>query len=187
MVRLIRFFFLSILLSFSLFLVACQAVIHEKGTMLDPALVAQIKVGVTTRAQVKEWLGVPTIVHVYRKDVWVYLQDRQYKNIQRTFARVINRVEITFDERGVVKEIQHNFGDKLLNPETLPAAHNNKSWFGWLWDTEYMRPATEGGEVTKPEGEVAQVANPVPDEQKGPSEQRKEGRSWWRFWSSDQE
>ncbi|MEO5363685.1 MAG: outer membrane protein assembly factor BamE [Magnetococcus sp. DMHC-8] len=185
MVRLTRYCFLFLLpLSFALF--ACQAVVHEKGTMLDPKAVAQIRVGVTTRAQVKDLLGVPTVVNTYRRDRWTYVQDRQYKNVQRTFARVINRVEITFDGRGVVQDIQHNFDDELLNPEHLPEARNQQNWFAWLWGGEYMRPAVEG-RASVGETEATGKGESSLNRQEGRSEQPRTTNPWWRFWSSNKE
>lgn len=141
-----------------LFLVtACQAVIHEKGTILDPQVVSQITVGKTTRSQVKEMLGRPTFVNSLSRNRWTYIQDRQFKNIQRTFSRVINRVEITFDRRGVVEKVQHNFAKDLLDPRSLPEAKNDQSWLGWLWDGEYMRPASK----SQPMEEPAKVLEPA--------------------------
>lgn len=186
MVTLTRNFFLLILMPVALSLAACQATLHEKGTVLNPKLLAHIKVGVTTRAQVKDLLGVPTIVNSFRKERWSYVQDRQYKNIQRTFARVINRVEITFDERGVVRDVEHNFDDELLDPQTVPGASNNQAWFGWLWGGEYARPATSGhgsDPVTRP------APSPDTDQElsRTPAEQPRNARPWWRFWSADKE
>ena len=185
MVKWTRIFFLAILLPFSLSLIACQAVVYEKGTVLNPQNVARIKAGETTRAQVKDLLGVPTIVNSLRKDRWIYVQDRQFKNIQRTFARVINRVEITFDERGVVKNIQHNFDQELLDPQSLPEAHNAKSWFAWLWDGAYARPAT-GGQPADSVTPAASTTNPSSGAQ-GATENRPGTNPWWRFWSSGKE
>ena len=142
MARLTQYPLMAILIAlFSL--TACQAVIHEKGSILDPKHVAQIEVGKTTMAEVKNLLGVPTFVNNFRKGRWSYVQDRQFKNIQRTFSRVINRVDIIFDERGIVKDIKHNFDDTLLDPRTTPNAQNDQSWLRWLWEGEYMRPATK--------------------------------------------
>lgn len=182
MVNLTRFFFLAILLT----LTACQATLHEKGTVLDTDRLAQIKVGSTTRAEVKNLLGVPTIVNSFRRDRWVYVQDRQVKNIQRTFSRVINRVEITFDNRGVVEDIQHNFGEALLNPQTLPEARNTQNWFGWLWGGEYMRPAIDARSPTTKEA-GSDTTEPSPSDPEKPATGQRGANPWWKFWSSGQE
>ncbi|MBF0160652.1 MAG: outer membrane protein assembly factor BamE [Magnetococcales bacterium] len=184
MVRLTRFFSSVLLWFVALLLIACQATVHEKGTILNPYTVAQIKVGQTTRAQVKELLGVPTIVSSLRKDRWAYVQDRQFKNVQRTFSRVINRVEITFDERGVVKEIQNNFDDVLLDPQTVPEAKNTQQWFAWLWGGEYMRPAIGGPPAAPVAAEEPKAPVGAPEES---LEKRGGTHPWWRFWSSDKE
>ncbi|MBF0096513.1 MAG: outer membrane protein assembly factor BamE [Magnetococcales bacterium] len=160
-----------------LILSACQATIQEKGTILNPQAVERIQPGRTTRAQVKELLGVPTIVNTVRKDRWIYIQDRQYRNIQRTFARVVNRVEVTFDARGVVRDVQHNFNDQLLDPEKMPEAQNTQLWFAWLWDGEYARPATGAGSTLLPASEIPthSIAEPT------------KLNPWWKFWSKDKE
>ena len=160
-------------------LTACQAVLHEKGSILDPKKVAQIKVGETTQAEVKDILGVPTIVNSFQKNRWSYIQDRQFKNLQRTFSRAVNRVEITFDQRGVVQNVSHNFDKELMDPEALPAAKNDKPWLQWLWGGDYIRPATEV-EEQQPKPKNATVANtpkPTPSDPQNPSQ------PWWKFWS----
>ncbi|WP_130470687.1 outer membrane protein assembly factor BamE [Candidatus Magnetaquicoccus inordinatus] len=166
--------FLASLLSL---LSACQARIQEKGTIISPQAVERIQVGRTTRAQVKELLGFPTVINTVRRDRWIYIQDRQYRNIQRTFARVINRVEITFDERGIVRDLRHNFADELLDPEKIPEAQNTQLWFAWLWDGEYARPATGSGNKVLPATEIpAHALDATP-----------KSNPWWKFWSADKE
>ncbi|MBF0184859.1 MAG: outer membrane protein assembly factor BamE [Magnetococcales bacterium] len=172
-----RSLFLLLSATLLLLLTSCQATVQEKGTILNPQLVSRIQPGRTTRAQVKEMLGIPTVINTVRRDRWIYIQDRQYRNIQRTFARVINRVEITFDERGVVKDIQHNFADQLLDPEKLPEAKNTQAWFSWLWDGEYARPATGSGSQLLPAKEI-----PVHT-----LEEQPKSNPWWKFWSKEKE
>lgn len=194
MARLNQHPFVLILFALSfLSLTACQAVIHEKGTILDPRKVALIQVGQTTRAQVKEMLGVPTFGDNFRRDRWSYIQDRQLKNLQRTFSRAINRVEVTFDKRGVVQKIQHNFGEALMDPITLPEAQNNQSWFRWLWGGEYMRPAIKSqqtenasqvSEATASEANAPSEAPETESLEKSPEESG-DKKPWWRLWSFD--
>ncbi|MBF0142572.1 MAG: outer membrane protein assembly factor BamE [Magnetococcales bacterium] len=111
---------------------------HEKGTILDPAAVATIKTGVTTSAEVRQLLGSPTLINAFREERWVYIQDRRYRNIQRTFSRVANRLEITFDAEGVVAGVKRNFDDALLDPNDLPVSGKNRErgWWSWFWDWE---------------------------------------------------
>ncbi len=161
----------------------CQAVIHEKGTILDPQAVDRIDIGLTIREEVRTMLGPPTIVNNFRQERWIYIQDRQFKNMQRTFSRAANRLEITFDETGTVIDLKRNFGDALLDPTTLPEAQNEQSWFGWLWGGEYNQPAIKGIDPT-------QVAE-TPPERPSPEKKGSNGRDdrdtgpwdpFWRFW-----
>ncbi|MBF0212334.1 MAG: outer membrane protein assembly factor BamE [Magnetococcales bacterium] len=100
----------------ALALAGCQAQIHESGVILNPEAMSRIQPGVTSRAQVIEWLGPPTLVNPFRGNRWLYVQDRKFKNVQRTFSRVANRVEITCDSQGVVQEIHKNFDDRGIPP-----------------------------------------------------------------------
>ncbi|HIJ85530.1 MAG TPA: outer membrane protein assembly factor BamE, partial [Magnetococcales bacterium] len=100
----ISFHVLKIILTvFSLFLTACQAVVNESGNIIDPEKVVQIQTGLSNRDDVLKLLGPPTLINTFRQERWIYIQDRQFKNIQRTFSRVTNRIEITFDANGLVK------------------------------------------------------------------------------------
>ena len=157
-----RCLLLAITVALSLSLAACQAVLHEKGTILDPKVVSQIREGATTKAQVRAMLGTPTFVSSLRNDRWSYLQDRHYKNWQKTFARVINRVEIFFDGRGIVQEVRHNFNGALLDPRTEPGAKSRQGWVEKWFEGQYERPAIAGQAADIPphggEGEEAASA-----------------------------
>lgn len=168
--------FAAVLFSFLLFLGACQAVIHEKGTILDPRDVAKIEVGKTNMAQVKAILGVPTFVNSFRKNQWSYVQDRQFKNLQRTFSRVVNRVEITFNKRGIVEDLQHNFDETLLNPKEMPEAQNDQNWMRWLWGGEYMQPATKRLDPRS----TPETTNAPKEPEESLSEKVK-ADPWWKF------
>ncbi|GAB0057264.1 Outer membrane protein assembly factor BamE [Candidatus Magnetaquicoccaceae bacterium FCR-1] len=165
----------------ALALAGCQAQIHESGVILDEDALHRIHAGSTTRAQVLELLGPPTLVNPYRGNRWLYVQDRKFKNMQRTFARVANRVEITFDRSGVVQDVRKNFSDKPWDPTTLPEADSDKGWMHWLWDTQYAHPAVN------PNGPApADASSPgkpsAGDADSSPSS-ADEKKPWWKFWS----
>ena len=182
-----RFVLHGVFLAALLLMSGCQAMIHEKGTILDPKQVESIQVGRTTQAEVRHLLGRPTFVNNFRAERWIYIQDRQFKNLQRTFSRAANRLEITFDAAGYVSEINRNFSDTLLDPTTLPEAQNDQSWFGWVWDGDYNRPATQGVDPDQmatqpPMAPVEQTAD-----NDTPSTASSKANSgpwdpWWRFW-----
>lgn len=168
----------------SLSILGCQAVIYEKGTILDPEAVSQIRIGETTRPQVKRLLGFPTFVNTFRNERWLYIQDRHFKNFQRTFSRTANRVEVTFDKQGRVSALRRNFGDQLLNPETLPEAQDQQSWLTWLWNGEYDKPTTETHHTPSsglpPEKALASAKRP------SPSGKSHSWDPWWRFWPREE-
>jgi outer membrane protein assembly factor BamE (lipoprotein component of BamABCDE complex) len=120
----------------------CQARIHETGTVIRPEDVNKIVVGVTNFREVRKLLGPATIVNSFRQKRWIYIQDRRYKNIQRTFARSANRIEITFNSQGIVEKLERNFGETLLDPENDPDAELKSRWGGWFWKGEYDQPDT---------------------------------------------
>ncbi|MBF0190387.1 MAG: outer membrane protein assembly factor BamE [Magnetococcales bacterium] len=162
-------------------LAGCQAQIHESGVILTPEATARIEPGITTRHQVIEWLGPPTLVNPFHGNRWLYIQDRKYKNVQRTFSRVANRLEITFDSSGVVRDVQKNFQDKPWDPTTMPEADNDQGWVNWLWDRHYAKPATNlpASAQPQPESDVSPATPP-----KAQPESDSNAKSpWWRFWS----
>ncbi|MBF0186331.1 MAG: outer membrane protein assembly factor BamE [Magnetococcales bacterium] len=122
-------FRISVLLSLLLLLTACQAAMHEKGSILDPDKVDKVKVGVTTRTEVKSLLGHPTFVNSFRDERWLYVHDRAYRDLQYTYSRAFNRVEVTFDDAGVVKDLKKNFDEALLDPTKMPEAQRGD--VGW--------------------------------------------------------
>lgn len=130
---------ISLLVS-SLFLTSCQAVISESGNIIDPTKVEQIHIGTTTRDEILKLLGPPTLTNTFRQERWIYIQDRQFRNIQRTFSRVTNRLEITFDTGGVVQDIQRNFEDSLYDPRTADEGNKDKGYTQWLFGGEFAKP-----------------------------------------------
>ncbi|MBF0426009.1 MAG: outer membrane protein assembly factor BamE [Magnetococcales bacterium] len=112
---------LSLLSGFML--VACQTLVQEQGNILDPQKVAQIREGRTTRKEVQGLLGSPTIVNSFKPNRWIYLQDSRFDKYQ-----AVNRVEIEFDQKGVVRYLARNFGDEVWNPQQLSAAEQERSF-----------------------------------------------------------
>lgn len=119
----------------ALALSGCQVVQHEKGNILEPEMVSQIKPGVTSQAMVQELLGSPTTVNTFRGNRWIYIQDRRFEG-----NRAVNRVEITFDRNGVVSRVDRNFDDQLLDPQTLTPDAGSRS--ARIWRT-FQREETE--------------------------------------------
>ncbi len=77
----------------------------------------------------------------------------------------------------MVKTIQQNFDDTLLDPEKLPEAKQGRSWIGWLMGGDYYRPATNDQPQQNPTDKTPTLQTESP----------KSKKSWWRFWSSEKE
>lgn len=150
------------LLVSSLFLTSCQAVVNESGSIIEPEKAAQIQIGTTTRDEVLKLLGPPTLVNTFRQERWIYIQDRQFKNIQRTFSRVTNRIEITFDGSGFVRDVQRNFKDALYDPREISKQKEDRGYSGWLLDGKFARPANNPGPI-EPENKSGSESTIWPD------------------------
>lgn len=146
-------------------LVACQARIQEAGSIIKPEDINKIVVGVTDFREVRRLLGPPTLINTFQRQRWIYVQDRRYKNIQRTFARAANRIEITFDRQGIVQDLERNFGETLMDPEKDPNTELKSDWGSWLWKGQYDQPAT-GMEPT-PDDASSSTENPAETEGEG--------------------
>ena len=184
-----RLIFLILLIG----LAGCQARIHDTGSVIKPEDVNKIVVGVTDFREVRKLLGPATIVNSFQRRRWIYIQDRQYKNLQRTFARTANRIEITFDSQGIVEKIERNFGEELIDPEKDPDSKLKSKWGSWFWKGDYDKPASredapssdvtdkaEEADGEKPEGESTKDS---PDSDGAvDGEDGKNAKDWWRFW-----
>ncbi|MEO5329479.1 MAG: outer membrane protein assembly factor BamE [Magnetococcus sp. THC-1_WYH] len=169
---------ISLLVS-SLFLASCQAVISESGNIIDPAKVEQIHIGTTTRDEILKLLGPPTLTNTFRQERWIYIQDRQFRNIQRTFSRVTNRLEITFDTGGVVQDIQRNFEDSLYDPRTADEGNKDEGYTQWLFGGEFAKPNNN----PKPAKESSVVASPTEESTEKSAEKSKDAtHSSWSIW-----
>ncbi|MBF0382532.1 MAG: outer membrane protein assembly factor BamE [Magnetococcales bacterium] len=144
-----RVFFFILLIAVA----GCQARLQDTGTMIKPEDIDKIVVGVTNYQEVRKLLGPATIVNTFRRERWIYIQDRRYKNLQRTFSRAANRIEITFNNQGIVEKIERNFGDKLMDPEKDKYSELKSRWGSWFWDGGYEKPASQQQDSPKDESE----------------------------------
>lgn len=89
--------------SASLLLGACAPKLANRGNMLEPEKMAQIKVGESTREDVASKLGTPTQVSTFDENIWYYFgaSTEQYSFF---YPEVIEQktVEIKFNDQGIV-------------------------------------------------------------------------------------
>lgn len=135
-------------------LVGCQALMQEKGNILKPEEVARIQEKKSTREEVFQILGSPAFVNTYQPNRWIYIHDRRFEGF-----RMVNRLEITFDDKGVVQQVQRNFDKELKDPRDLAGYDENTSWY-------------QRWKLGKPHDETKLASSAPPTED----------RAWWKFW-----
>ncbi len=93
-------------------LTACTPVTANRGHIVDPDKLSQIKTGTSTREDVAATLGSPSHVATFDENTWYYFGRRTE---QESFfdPEAIDRkvVKIAFDESGIVKSIDDKTGD----------------------------------------------------------------------------
>ena len=92
-----------LLLCATALMAACQPTVANRGNILDPENLAQIKPGVTTREEVAAKLGTPTSISTFDDKTWYYVgrQTEQYSFLSPEVMKQ-QAVEVDFDDQGVV-------------------------------------------------------------------------------------
>lgn len=107
-----RFRFPLLALALLLALGACAPKIANRGNILEPEKLAEIKVGESTREDCATKLGSPTQVSTFDENVWYYFGRRteQYSFLD---PEVIEQkaVEVRFNDQGIVTAVN------LLDPK----------------------------------------------------------------------
>lgn len=87
-------------------LAACEPTIANRGNVLDPDKVTEVKTGSSTRENVAAILGTPTMVSTFDDKIWYYA-GRQTKQYSFLDPEVLDQqaIEIRFDDQGVVTAI----------------------------------------------------------------------------------
>ncbi|GAA0569863.1 outer membrane protein assembly factor BamE [Caenispirillum bisanense] len=88
-------------------LAACSADISPRGNEPPAEMLAQVKPGEQTRGDVRAMLGSPSTVSAFGDETWYYIsaQTTQWA-YQATEELDRQVVAISFDERGIVKDVQ---------------------------------------------------------------------------------
>lgn len=94
------------LAAFVLALSACTPTVANRGNMVDPDKLAEIKVGETTREQVVSTLGSPTQIGTFDENVWYYFgrSTEQYSFLDPKVVKQ-QALEVHFNEEGVVTRL----------------------------------------------------------------------------------
>jgi len=87
-------------------LTACEPTVANRGNILDPEKLAEIKAGTSTREEVASRLGTPTEVSTFDDKTWYYVgrETEQYSFLDPQVLKQ-KAVEIRFNDEGVVTSV----------------------------------------------------------------------------------
>lgn len=85
---------------------ACSPTVKNHGYRLDETRLAQITPGVTSREEVRRLLGSPSAAGTFEDGRWYYIsQKTERMSFYQADLVAQDVVSITFDERGIVREV----------------------------------------------------------------------------------
>src|ERR1700679_2437053 len=95
-----------LILGLAALLAACEPTIANRGNILDPDRLAEIKAGTSTREEVATKLGTPTEVSTFDDKTWYYVgrQTEQYSFLDPDVTKQ-QAVEVHFDDKGIVTAV----------------------------------------------------------------------------------
>jgi len=111
-----RFAPLAAVLLIAMATVACEGRTDVRGNLPDPVALAEIKLGVHTRADVTRLLGAPSTVAAFGKETWYYIGGR-VKSLAFFKPEILERQVLTvkFDATGHVSDIKKFDATKSKN------------------------------------------------------------------------
>jgi outer membrane protein assembly factor BamE (lipoprotein component of BamABCDE complex) len=94
-------------------LTGCSNMVDQRGNLLDPERLQQVRPGITTREGVQTLLGTPSSTGTFDSNTWYYISRRteQFAFFQPkvTDSQV---VAIDFDDQGIVRDVhRHGLDD----------------------------------------------------------------------------
>src|SRR5216683_1215298 len=89
-------------------LAACAPTVDQRGNLPGADKIAEIRPGATTRDEVAKILGTPSSTAVFDNKTWYYIS-RRTKQVAFFDPDVVDQQVyiVNFDERGVVKAVDH--------------------------------------------------------------------------------
>jgi outer membrane protein assembly factor BamE (lipoprotein component of BamABCDE complex) len=91
-----------------LVLAGCAPTVDQRGNLPEPAKLAEIKPGVTTKDAVSQLLGTPSTVSTFNDKTWYYIS-RRTEQVSFFNPELLDQqvVAVAFDDGGVVREVEH--------------------------------------------------------------------------------
>jgi len=102
---------------------ACAPAFDQRGNLPEPDKLAVIRPGATTRDEVTKILGTPSSTSIFNEKTWYYIS-RRTKQVAFFDADVTDQQVyiVNFDERGVVKAVDHRNLKDARDIEPAPGA-----------------------------------------------------------------
>ena len=87
---------------------ACSPTVDQRGNLPEPDKIAEIRPGATTRDEVTKILGTPSSTSIFNEKTWYYIS-RRTKQVAFFDPDVTDQQVyiVNFDDRGVVKAVDH--------------------------------------------------------------------------------
>jgi outer membrane protein assembly factor BamE (lipoprotein component of BamABCDE complex) len=87
---------------------ACSPTVDQRGNLPEPDKIAEIRPGATTRDEVTKILGTPSSTSIFNERTWYYIS-RRTKQVAFFDPDVTDQQVyiVNFDDRGVVKAVDH--------------------------------------------------------------------------------
>lgn len=100
---------------------ACARDTAVRGNLPRPEKLVQVKVGLSTRNDVRELLGPPSNIGTFNDNAWYYISQTT-EDVPMEVPQVLNRtiIAIHFDDKGIVDDIRHL--DKTAGRDITPVA-----------------------------------------------------------------
>ena len=94
---------------------ACAPQVVQHGHTIDPASLARVTPGVTSREEVARLMGSPSALATFEDGRWYYVTQRRESHsfFQSTITEQ-EVVTITFDDRGIVQSVDQHGMDQAM-------------------------------------------------------------------------
>jgi outer membrane protein assembly factor BamE (lipoprotein component of BamABCDE complex) len=96
----------SLVLCGAVALAGCSGTIDQRGNLPDPAKLAEIQPGVTTKDAISQLLGTPSSVSTFNDKTWYYIS-RRTEQVAFFDPTVLDQevVVVAFDDSGIVRDV----------------------------------------------------------------------------------
>jgi len=101
----------------------CSPTVDKRGNLPEPDKLAEIRPGATTRDEVSKILGTPSSTSIFDEKTWYYIS-RRTKQVAFFDPDVTDQQVyiVNFDDRGVVKAVDHRNLNDARDIEPAPGA-----------------------------------------------------------------